>query len=86
MIGLVLVTFVDYFVPLFSAVLLTRVILSYVLKPGSRILDLLTDLTEPILAPVRKVFPSTGGIDFAPLVTLLMLQGLQTVINNLVHG
>lgn len=86
MTALIFVTFINYFVPLFSAILLSRVILSYILKPSNPLLGFLIDLTEPILAPVRRLFPSSGGIDFAPLATLLLLQGLQIIASNLIHG
>lgn len=31
-------------------------------------------LTEPVLAPVRRVLPTPGGIDFSPMVVLLLIQ------------
>lgn len=85
MILLVVVTFVDLFVPLFSAVLLLRVVLSYLMKPGSRLMDGLMSLTEPLLAPVRRVFPATSGVDFSPLIVLFLLQGTQMLIDGLVR-
>ena len=85
MISKVIVTFVDLFVPLFSAVLLMRVILSYLMQPGSRLMEALFSLTEPALAPVRRIFPPAGGVDFAPLVVLFLLQGAQMVIDGLVR-
>lgn len=86
MIALIVATFVNLFVPLFSGVLLLRVILSYLVKPGNRFMEALIGLTEPLLAPIRKVFPPAGGVDFAPLVALLLLQGLQTLVVNFIHG
>jgi len=85
MIALVIVTFFDLFVPVFSGVILLRVILGYLMRPGNRLMEALLGLTEPMLGPVRKIIPSTAGVDFAPLVALLLLQGLQTVVDNLVH-
>ncbi len=41
----------------------------------------LIDITEPILAPVRRIMPSTGGIDFSPTVVLLLLFVLQRVLS-----
>ncbi|MYI74782.1 MAG: YggT family protein, partial [Acidobacteria bacterium] len=35
--------------------------------------------TEPVLAPIRRVLPDMGGLDFSPLVLLIglrMLRGL----------
>ncbi len=83
MIALVLLTFIDLFVPAFSAVLLLRVVLSYFVSPGSRLMEVLVSLTEPILAPVRRVIPASAGVDFAPLVALLLLQGFQYVVHAL---
>lgn len=86
MIALIIVTFVDLFVPLFSGVILLRVILSYLMRPGNRLMEGLKSLTEPVLGPVRKIFPPAAGVDFAPLVALILLQGLQILVDNLVHG
>ncbi|MDP9373267.1 MAG: YggT family protein [Chloroflexota bacterium] len=49
-------------------------------RGGNPITRLLIDLTEPILAPVRRILPSTGMIDFSPTVVLLLLVVLQRVL------
>lgn len=41
---------------------------------------LLVDVTEPLLAPVRRFMPSAGGIDFSPTVVLVLLVILQRVL------
>lgn len=33
-------------------------------------------LTRPMMEPVRRILPSTGGIDFSPIVVLLVLYWL----------
>ncbi len=40
----------------------------------------LFETTEPLLAPIRRVLPSTGMIDFAPLVLVLLLGVLMRVM------
>ena len=40
-------------------------------------------LLEPILAPIRKVMPDTGAIDFSPMVLIVLLQVLRIVLGNL---
>lgn len=35
-------------------------------------------LTEPILRPLRRVLPTAGGIDFSPLVAILIIFFLQS--------
>lgn len=48
-------------------------ILSWV-QPGSRLYGLLGRLTEPLLAPFRRVIPTLGGVDLSALVLLVVLQ------------
>jgi len=40
-------------------------------SPFVQIVDLLHKVTEPVLAPVRRVLPPMGGLDFSPLVVLI---------------
>jgi YggT family protein len=58
-------------------------VLSYLMKPGNRLMEWLIGITEPILGPVRSVIPSAAGVDFAPLAALLLLQGLQLLVHAL---
>jgi YggT family protein len=37
-------------------------------------------VTEPILAPIRRVLPTFGMIDFSPLVAILLLSVAQRII------
>jgi YggT family protein len=32
--------------------------------------------TEPLLAPIRRLLPSTGGVDFSPLIVILVLSAV----------
>lgn len=48
-------------------------ILSWV-QPGSPVYALLGQLTEPLLAPLRRVIPSVGGIDLSAIVLIVALQ------------
>jgi YggT family protein len=56
---------------------LGRVLVSFV-DPGGRSRGgaFLIAMTEPILAPVRRVMPSTGMLDFSPLVVCVVLSVL----------
>ena len=37
-------------------------------------------LTEPVLAPVRSILPSFGGLDFSPVLVLIGIQVLERVL------
>jgi YggT family protein len=44
------------------------------------LLLLVWQLTEPVMAPVRKVIPSMGGLDFSPIFIFLAIQIIQNFI------
>ena len=44
------------------------------------IAETLWRLTEPMLAPIRRVLPTLGGIDLSPLVLLVFIRFLQQVV------
>jgi YggT family protein len=64
-------TILDVF---FYAILL-QVILSWI-NPYSPISSVLNSLTKPILAPIQRFLPMAGGIDFSPVVALILIQML----------
>lgn len=60
-----------------SAVLIVRAIASWVVASGggyNPMLRLLDELTEPLLAPLRRVIPPTGGFDWSVLIALVLIQ------------
>ena len=40
----------------------------------------INSLLEPLLGPIRRMLPSTGTIDFSPLVLILGLQILMIIL------
>jgi YggT family protein len=62
-------TAIDVF---FYAIML-QVILSWV-NPHSPISGVLNSLTRPLLSPIQRFLPTAGGIDFSPIVALILLQ------------
>jgi YggT family protein len=58
-----------------------RVITSFVDPAGRNpIASFVIGATEPILAPVRRLLPSTGMIDFSPLIVMLVLSAVVRAI------
>ena len=43
-------------------------------------------LLAPILAPIRKIMPDTGAIDFSPMVLIVLLQIVRIVLGNLAYA
>jgi YggT family protein len=48
-----------------------------------RLWDALVRLTEPALAPIRRIMPNFGGIDLSPVVLIVILQILQMLVARL---
>jgi YggT family protein len=58
-----------------------RVLLSWFDPTGSSgPARFLISMTEPFLAPVRRLLPSAGMFDFSPLIVLLVLGALWKVL------
>lgn len=64
-------------------VLILRAILSWVSRGHNPIEAVMIQLTEPLLAPVRRFVPPMGGLDLSMLVVLLGLQFLEMLVNDL---
>lgn len=42
--------------------------------------------TEPLYAPIRRILPDFGGIDFSPMVVLIAIQILRQLLISLAQG
>ncbi|HEY0327135.1 MAG TPA: YggT family protein [Allosphingosinicella sp.] len=51
-----------------------------------RFLAALDRMTDPIYRPIRRILPDFGGIDFSPLVVLLLIKAIQIVIRSSLAG
>ncbi len=71
----IVVTFVNLLYWAFWLLILARVIISFTrMDPYHPLRRTVFDLTEPILGPIRRFLPPTGGLDFSPLIALLLLE------------
>ena len=86
---LALFSVLDLLLRVLSWVIIGQVILSWlvafnVINTSSdgvrRFLEALERLTAPLYRPIRKVMPDFGGIDFSPLVLLLLIQILRMLL------
>ncbi len=72
-----LASFINILFNVLTLAIFGRVLASWV-DPfaNNRITQILRDLTEPILAPIRGLMPSTMMFDFSPIIATLLLQAL----------
>lgn len=45
-----------------------------------QILYALARLTEPVLAPIRRLLPDLGGLDVSPIVAAIIIQFIQYAV------
>lgn len=61
---------------------LIQAVLSWI-NPMATIMPVLRTLTEPLLAPIRRIMPNLGGFDLSPLVLLILAQIAIMVLNRI---
>jgi YggT family protein len=59
---------------LLTILVIVHVVLTWVLSPYHPVREILDRIVEPMLSPIRRVMPFTGGLDFSPFVLLLLIQ------------
>jgi YggT family protein len=72
------VQFLGLLLQIFWLAILVRVILSWFpVDPSNPIIRIVWEITEPILAPFRRVIPRIGMFDLSPLAAFLVISFLQ---------
>lgn len=81
----VLITFIQMLAYVLWFLLLARVLVSWMnpMGGGGGIVAFIYQVTEPILAPIRRVLPPTSGIDWSPLIAILLLGVIVRVATRL---
>ena len=76
-----LVNFIRLLVTVLWFLLIARVVLSWT-NPmgGGGLTAFIYQATEPILAPIRRFLPPTSGVDWSPLIAMLLLGVVLRVI------
>lgn len=80
-----LVVFIEAFINVAAQALVlaifVRVIMSWVpMRLPFGLNELVWNVTEPVLAPIRRYVPIAGGMDFSPFIALLLIQIVVSII------
>ncbi|HKM97351.1 MAG TPA: YggT family protein [Buttiauxella sp.] len=67
-------------------VIIVRSLMSWISQGRSPVEYVLMQLTEPMMAPIRRVIPAMGGIDFSAMVVILILYALNYLGMDLFPG
>ena len=78
-----LINFLGWLLGLYSWVIIAAALITWVSPdPRNPVVMFLRQVTEPVLAPVRRLLPpwKTGGLDFSPLIVILAIQFVERVV------
>lgn len=70
---------------LFWLLMLARIIFSWGnIDRYNPIVNFVYQVTEPVLTPIRSILPSTGMMDFSPMVAILLVEIVTRVLSAIV--
>jgi YggT family protein len=61
-------------------VVIISVFLSYFMDPYHPVRRGVNSIVEPMLAPIRRVVPPVGMLDFSPLILIVLIQLITRLI------
>ena len=80
----------DFLLGILGWIIIGQVILSWLFAFGvlntnsqglRRFVEALDRITAPLYRPIRRLLPDFGGIDFSPLVVLILIQILRMLLD-----
>lgn len=80
-----MVQVISFLFDILTWVVIIDVLLSYFLAPFHPLREALDRIVQPMLAPIRRLLPPTGMLDFSPLILLIILQVLSSLLIQLVR-
>jgi len=75
-----LITIVNTTISVLTLLVFIYSLLSFFLDPYHPIRVTLGRIIEPLLLPIRKIVPPISGLDFSPLILMILLQVVGSVL------
>ncbi len=87
MIFYVFANFISILATTLTFAIIIRALMSWFAPTGAGAASrFLLDITEPVLAPIRRVLPPVGGWDFSPILAIVVIQVVsQLLVQSLLH-
>ena len=81
----ILFRFINLVFTLYSVAIIARALLPWFrISYYHPVMRFLIRITEPVLAPLRRYIPPMGGLDFTPMVALLLLWFVEQLLRALI--
>ena len=77
--------FLKYVVYVLYGAILARVVVSWIApnRTDNPLVALIYQVTEPMLAPIRRIMPQTGMIDFSPMIVMIILSIVLAIVSSI---
>ena len=75
-----IILFIRALSQLLVLLVIVSVILSYFMDPYHPVRRSIDGVVGPMLAPIRRVVPLIGMLDFSPLILIILIQVLSNLI------
>ena len=83
--------YIQYFVSILFTVLYVAIIVRSLMSwfnpsPDNPLVRFVYEITEPVLAPLRRIVPRIGMIDITPIVAIVLLQLIENLLSQVLRG
>lgn len=78
----ILVQLIGLMANLLTILIFIWVILSWIMPPYNPVREALNRIVEPMLAPIRRVIPMAGMMDFSPMILMILIEIIARVLIN----
>jgi YggT family protein len=76
----ILILFINAISQLLVVLVIVSAVLSFFMDPYHPIRRAIDGVVEPMLAPIRRILPLIGALDFSPLVLIILIQLLSNIL------
>lgn len=68
-----------------TVIIFADIIVSYFLDPFHPVRNALDSIVQPMLAPIKRILPPVGMLDFSPLVLIFIIQIVEKILIGLLR-
>jgi YggT family protein len=82
----VLILIINATINVLSIFIVIYSLLSFILDPFHPIRQTMSQVLEPMLTPIRKIVPAVGGMDFSPLILMILIQVVGSILVSILRS
>ncbi len=76
----ILISFIQIAAQVITLIVVADAVLSFFMSPYNPVRETLDRLVYPMLAPIRRILPTAGGLDFSPIILIILVQVIESIL------